>query len=80
MPVVVGNGVDFERVADVPAVVRTGCPALHRDDELPPDAEAAVWMASEVFPRLRALRPSATLRIIGRDPPPAVERLAASRA
>ena len=52
VPVVVGNGVDFDRVADVPAdraepdaLLFTGTMSY------PPNAEAAVWMASEVFPR-----------------------------
>ena len=41
----------------------------------PPNIEAAQYLATRVFPRVRAERPDATLAIVGRDPVPAVHRL-----
>jgi len=41
----------------------------------PPNAQAALWLAGEVWPRIRAARPGATLAIVGRDPPPEVTAL-----
>jgi polysaccharide biosynthesis protein PslH len=41
----------------------------------PPNVEAAVYLATRVFPIVRAERPDATLAIVGRDPVPAVRRL-----
>ncbi len=44
----------------------------------PPNAEAAEWLAREVWPRVRASHPAATLALVGSDPPPAIRRLADS--
>lgn len=38
--------------------------------------EAASWMLTEIWPRVRARLPGASLRIVGRDPAAAVRRLA----
>ena len=43
-----------------------------------PNVEAAVWLVREVLPRLRARRPGVRVRLIGRDPVPAVTELAAA--
>jgi sugar transferase (PEP-CTERM/EpsH1 system associated) len=44
----------------------------------PPNAEAAEWLAREVWPRVRASHPAAKLALVGSDPPPAIRRLADS--
>jgi polysaccharide biosynthesis protein PslH len=41
-----------------------------------PNIDSAVRLAREIFPRIRAQRPQATLHIVGAGPSPAVERLA----
>jgi glycosyltransferase involved in cell wall biosynthesis len=40
-----------------------------------PNAEAAVILAQEIWPRCRALLPGARLVLVGRNPPPAVQAL-----
>jgi sugar transferase (PEP-CTERM/EpsH1 system associated) len=42
-----------------------------------PNVDAARWLAAEIFPRVRAAVPHATLRIVGARPARAVRRLAA---
>ncbi len=42
-----------------------------------PNADAAGWLAGEVWPHVRAASPRARLMIIGRDPTPEVRNLAA---
>ncbi|MCZ7530358.1 MAG: glycosyltransferase family 4 protein [Acidimicrobiia bacterium] len=41
----------------------------------PPNADAAVWFTSEVWPLVRARLPSARLMLVGRDPTSAVRNL-----
>jgi glycosyltransferase involved in cell wall biosynthesis len=43
-----------------------------------PNAEAAIILAKEIWPRCRALLPGARLAIVGRNPPPHIQALAAS--
>lgn len=75
-PVVIANGVDFGRVADVPADrARPGALLFTGTLTYPPNAEGALWLAGEVLPRLRSARPDLRLRIVGREPPPSVRRL-----
>lgn len=42
----------------------------------PPNSEAAILLAREVLPRVRARRPATRLVLVGRDPPPEVVALA----
>jgi sugar transferase (PEP-CTERM/EpsH1 system associated) len=42
-----------------------------------PNVDAACWLAEEIFPRVRAALPHATLRIVGARPARAIRRLAA---
>jgi len=44
----------------------------------PPNMDAAIWFIQEVLPLLRQTLPTVRFRIIGREPPPAFYRLAAS--
>ena len=41
----------------------------------PPNRDAAIWLAGEIMPRVRARCPEATLRIVGTAPPPEVREL-----
>ena len=43
----------------------------------PPNVEGALWLAREVWPLVRRLRPGARLTLAGRAPPPAIAGLAA---
>jgi glycosyltransferase involved in cell wall biosynthesis len=42
----------------------------------PPNVDAAIWLADEILPRIRAERPAVRLLLAGRDAPPAVQALA----
>ena len=42
----------------------------------PPNVDAAVRLCTEILPRIRHVHPEARVQIVGRDPTPAVERLA----
>jgi glycosyltransferase involved in cell wall biosynthesis len=44
----------------------------------PPNRDAARWLAAEIMPALRPLRPRARLRIVGSAPPPDLLSLAAA--
>jgi len=76
---VVTNGVDTDRfdpasvgvVDEVPDTI-----AFVGAMSFPPNIEAAVWLVREVLPRLRTRRPGVRVRLIGRDPVPAVAELA----
>ncbi len=73
---VVPNGVDLDYFR---------APALPSDDgscvfigalDYLPNVDACCWFTREVWPALRRVRPEATLRLVGRQPVPAVRRLA----
>ncbi|MEM8530679.1 MAG: glycosyltransferase family 4 protein [Chloroflexota bacterium] len=44
----------------------------------PPNVEGALWLAREVWPRVRQIRPNARLTLAGRTPPPELTALATS--
>lgn len=77
---VVPNGVDCEaydhlpvgRYGGMPTVLYVG-PMSYR-----PNAAAAEFLAGQVMPAVRKKIPDARLRIVGRDPPPDVRRLASA--
>lgn len=73
-PVVVGNGVDFNRFkpgnpAVEPVLIFTGVMSYK------PNVDAAVWFAREVMPRIRASVPDARFDIVGQSPSPTVQAL-----
>ncbi len=43
----------------------------------PPNVDAALWMARDIFPHVRAQLPDAVLHLVGADPPPELQALAA---
>ncbi|WP_425257360.1 TIGR03087 family PEP-CTERM/XrtA system glycosyltransferase [Rubrivivax sp. RP6-9] len=78
---VLGNGVDAEYFA--PCADR---PSPYDEGELPlvfigtmdywPNVDAVMWLVQEMLPRLRQRWPALRLTIVGRNPAPAVQRLA----
>ena len=70
------NGVDldyFRPQPDVPAV--PACAFVGAMDYFP-NIDAAVWFATDIWPRIREKHPTAEFRVIGRKPTPAVQKLA----
>ena len=75
------NGVDVERfdpVAVGPVREEPDTIAFVGAMSFQPNVDAAVWLVREVLPILRETRPTARVRLIGRDPVPAVVALAAA--
>jgi glycosyltransferase involved in cell wall biosynthesis len=73
--VVVPNGVD---VAAAPAVAPAASPLLLFTGKMDyrPNVDACEWLVEEVLPRVRLRVPGVRLVLAGRDPAPAVRRLA----
>jgi glycosyltransferase involved in cell wall biosynthesis len=77
---VVTNGVDtdvFDPAAVGPVEALDDVVGFTGAMSFGPNIDAAVWLCREVLPRLRERRPAARIRLIGRDPAPAVLALAA---
>jgi glycosyltransferase involved in cell wall biosynthesis len=76
---VVANGVDAGALA--PLAEEPGSRELLFVGNLAyrPNADAVRWLAEAILPRVRASLPEARLRVVGRAPPPDLERLAACR-
>jgi glycosyltransferase involved in cell wall biosynthesis len=77
---VVTNGVDtdvFDPAAVGPVEALDDVVGFTGAMSFGPNIDAAVWLCREVLPRLRERRPGARIRLIGRDPSPAVLALAA---
>jgi sugar transferase (PEP-CTERM/EpsH1 system associated) len=69
------NGVDLDYYRPTPdATEQKACAFVGALDYLP-NVDAAVWFATEVWPRVRERHPDAEFRVIGRKPAPAVRRL-----
>lgn len=74
---VVPNGADVEDLAAVPDSGRLPGRLLFTGTmSYPPNAQAAQWLADEIFEKVRARRPDATLAIVGRNPSAAIRALA----
>ncbi len=70
------HGVDTGRMAPRPEVeVEPDSVVMTGAMRYPPNAQGALWLAAEAWPRIRAARPGAKLYIVGRDPPPEVVAL-----
>lgn len=75
---VVGNGAEVPDKAHAPRQIsRTGDPVLGFVGAMDyaPNIDAACWFAARAFPFVRALYPSATFRIVGRNPSKSVRKL-----
>jgi sugar transferase (PEP-CTERM/EpsH1 system associated) len=70
------NGVDLEYFAPAEGPTDRACVFVGAMD-YPPNVDAAVWFAREVWPGIRARFPDAEFRVVGRKPVPAVQALAA---
>ncbi len=72
---VVPNGIDLDywrrggRTGESDCLVFTGVM------DYPPNVDAAKWLAREILPRVRRVRPDAELLVAGRDPAPDLRRL-----
>lgn len=69
------NGVDLEFFCPQPDVKQELACAFVGAMDYPPNVDAAVWFAADIWPRVRAVHPTAEFRVIGRQPVPAVLRL-----
>ena len=68
------NGVDLDYFRPTNEREALACAFVGALDYLP-NVDATVWFANEVWPRVRAKHPTATFRVIGRKPDPAVVKL-----
>jgi sugar transferase (PEP-CTERM/EpsH1 system associated) len=73
---VVTNGVDLEYFRPWPGPVEPACVFLGALDYRP-NVDGVCWFCDAVWPQLRERRPGTKLYLVGRQPAPAVRRLAA---
>ena len=66
------NGVDLGYFRPQPDVPTQPACAFVGALDYPPNVDAAVWFAAEVWPQVRQAHPAAEFRVIGRQPVPAV--------
>ena len=76
---VLPNGVDLETFRPAPATARRGAPSIVFTGVMDyfPNEDAVASFANDIFPTVRAAVPEAVFTIVGRNPSPAVSRLAA---
>ena len=72
----IGNGVDLDYFQPQPPAAAPRCVFVGALDYRP-NVDGAVWLCHNVWPEIRRRRPDATLALVGRNPAPAVGRLAA---
>jgi sugar transferase (PEP-CTERM/EpsH1 system associated) len=73
---VVPNGVDTASLRPLGAPVDSQTIVFCGVMDYPPNEEGALWLANEVWPRVRAERPDARLKLVGTRPTRAVRGLA----
>lgn len=74
---VIPNGVDLDVFAPMPDVQRDSRTLLFIGNyEYAPNADAALWLAREVMPLVRARVPDARLQLVGNAPTPEIHALA----
>jgi sugar transferase (PEP-CTERM/EpsH1 system associated) len=73
--VVVPNGIDYAHFAPPAPPAATVDVVFCGVMSYAPNERAALWMAEEVWPRVRAARPDARFIVVGADPTPAVRAL-----
>jgi glycosyltransferase involved in cell wall biosynthesis len=71
------NGVDASRFAALPPSPASGHLLFVGKLDYRPNADGIRWFCDDVFPRIRAARPQARLRIVGANAPAAVTGLGA---
>jgi sugar transferase (PEP-CTERM/EpsH1 system associated) len=72
----IGNGVDLEYFQPSPTAEEPACVFVGALDYRP-NVDAACWFSREVWPAIRRARPEARVYLVGRQPVPAVQALAA---
>lgn len=72
---VIPNGVDIKQLSDQPRDCRSHEVVFVAAMRHQPNADGAVWLAREVLPLVRQQLPGARLRLVGADPPAAVQAL-----
>lgn len=75
---VVANGVDVEFFSPAPTRPVKGELVFEGNMSFPPNVDAAVYFVREILPLIQAQVPGAHFTIIGKDPAPEVQELAAS--
>lgn len=83
-PLVVPNGVDTDAYSPDAATISPLAPAapwlvFTGKLDYRPNIEACHWLVERVMPRVWAIRPQTRVALVGRDPAPAVARLAGPR-
>lgn len=73
---VIPNGVDLEYFTPAPTAAATPTVVFTGAMDYFPNADGAVHFARTIFPRVRAAVPEARFVIVGKNPAPAVRRLA----
>jgi sugar transferase (PEP-CTERM/EpsH1 system associated) len=71
----IGNGVDLDYFRPSPKTPEQGCVFVGALD-YHPNVDGARWFCREVWPQIYRVRPEARLVLVGRQPVPAVRRLA----
>jgi glycosyltransferase involved in cell wall biosynthesis len=66
------HGVDVERFAPRPEAEEVDVVVMSGVMRYAPNAAAALWFLKEVWPAIRAARPTARFFLVGRDPTPAL--------
>ncbi|HET9980456.1 MAG TPA: glycosyltransferase family 4 protein [Ktedonobacterales bacterium] len=75
---VVPNGVDIQAFAPDPAVAEIpGRLVFTASFDYYPNVQGALHFADNIWPRIRDARPDATWHLVGRNPPPEIQRLGA---
>lgn len=72
---VVTNGVDLDYFQAAPPGEEPSCVFVGAFD-YPPNIDGACWFAQDIWPEIRRQVPEARFRLVGRNPAPAVQRLA----
>jgi polysaccharide biosynthesis protein PslH len=75
-PLVIPNGVDLARHAFRSEAAPSETVLFIGDLSWPPNADGVRWFLTEIWPRVRSLRPSARAEIVGRSAPADLQRLA----
>lgn len=73
---VLQNGIDVAHFAPAPDVEREPRVVFTGVMNYAPNVDAAMWLAREIWPRVRARHPRAALDIVGASPTPGVQALA----
>ena len=76
---VIQNGVDIDFFTPGSGAEVPGRLVFEGTMAFPPNQQAALYLVSEIMPRIWAKEPLATLTLVGRDPPPEVRALASDR-